>query len=91
MHNGQIYYYSISDLNFDLSKLLKVKSDSTDELPNPTYNFLLVFNSNKWRSNTQPHYDIPPVRLQNLSNLDFDLSRLPKVKCDDVIHHVAFY
>ncbi len=40
-----------------------------------------MFNSNIW-PNSAPLQDI---RLQNLSDLEFDLSRSLKVKCDDVI------
>ncbi len=40
-----------------------------------------MFNSNIW-PNSAPLQDI---RLQNLSNLAFDLSRSLKVKCDSVI------
>ncbi len=45
------------------------------------YAFLLVFNSNIWR-NSAPLWDI---MLQNLSDLDFDLSMSLKVNCDGVI------
>ncbi len=40
-----------------------------------------MFNSNIW-PNSAPLQDI---RLQNLSDLEFDLSRSFKVECDDVI------
>ncbi len=40
-----------------------------------------MFNSNIW-PNSAPLQDI---RLQNLSDLELDLSRSSKVKCDDVI------
>ncbi len=45
------------------------------------YMLSLMFNSNIW-PNSAPLQDI---RLQNLSDLEFDLSRSLKVKCDDVI------
>ena len=47
----------------------------------PLYIFLLIFNSNIW-PNSAPLQDI---RLQNLSDLDFDLPRSLKVECDGVI------
>ncbi len=40
-----------------------------------------MFNSNMW-PNSAPLQDI---RLRNLGDLEFDLYRLLKVKCDDVI------
>ena len=40
-----------------------------------------MFNSNIW-PNYAPKQDI---KHRNVSNLEFDLSRTPKVKCDDVI------
>ncbi len=69
----------LSDLEFDLSRSLKVKCDSVIGLP--IYAFLLMFNSNIL-PNSAPLQD---VRLQNLSDLEFDLSRSLKVKCDGVI------
>ncbi len=66
----------MSDLEYDLSRSLKVKCDSVIELP--IYAFLLMFISNIW-PNSAPLQDI---RLQNLSDLEFDLSRSLKVKCD---------
>ncbi len=69
----------MSDIEFDLSRSLKVKCDSIMLLP--LYAFLLMFNSNIW-PNSAPFQDI---RLRNLSDFEFDLSRSLKVKCDDVI------
>ncbi len=45
------------------------------------YAFLLMFNSNLWP------YSVPlqDIRLQNLSDLEFDLSMSLKVKCHDII------
>ena len=47
----------------------------------PTYDFLLMVNGNIW-PNTASLQDI---RLRNLSDLEFDISRSLKVKCDDVM------
>ncbi len=68
----------MSDLEFDLSRSLKVKSDV---IGLSLYAFLLMFNSNIW-PNSAPLQDI---RLYNLSDLGFDLSRSLKVKYDGVI------
>ncbi len=57
---------SFSDLDFDLSKSLKVISESVIGLS--IYDSLLVSNSNIW-SNSAPLQDIS---LLNLSDLDFD-------------------
>ena len=70
---------NLSDLEFDLSRSLKVKCDSVIGLP--IYAFLLMFNSSIW-PNSAPLQDI---RLQNLSDLKLGLSRSLKVKCDSVI------
>ncbi len=70
---------NLSDLDFNLSRSLKVKCNRTNGLP--IYASVLMFNSNMW-PNSAPLQDI---RLQNLSDLDFDLSRSLKVKCDGVI------
>ena len=73
---------SLSDLNFDLSRSLKVKCDSV--IAFCIYAFLLMINSNiilVW-PNTGPLQDI---RLRNLSDLGIDLWRTLKIKCDDVI------
>ena len=48
-----------------------------------------MFNINIW-PNSAPLEDITCIRLRNLSDLEFDLSRLLKVKCDDVIE-LAIY
>ncbi len=69
----------MSDLEFDLSRLLKVKCD--DVIGLSLYAYLLMFNSNIW-PNSAPLQDI---RLRNLSDLEFDLSRSLNVKCYDVI------
>ncbi len=57
------------DLEFDLSRSLKVKCEGGIGLP--IYGFLLMFNSNRGL-NWAPLRDIS---LQNLGDLDFDLSR----------------
>ncbi len=63
-------------LNFDLSRLLKLKC--VGGIGFPIYDFLWVFNSNIG-PNSAPLGDIS---LWNLSSLDIDLSRSLKVKCD---------
>ncbi len=70
---------NLSDLEFDLSRSLKVKCDSVIGLP--IYNFPLMSNSNIW-PNSAP---LRNVRLQSLSDLEFDRSRSLEVKCHDVI------
>ena len=60
---------NLSDLEFDLSRSLKVICD--DVIGLLIYAFLLMFNSNLW-PNSSPSQDI---RLRNLSELEFDLSR----------------
>ena len=66
-----------STLNFH--RHLNVKCDGT--IGFPIHEFLLVFNSNIW-PNSAPLQDI---KLQNLCDLDFNLSRALKVKCNDAI------
>ena len=70
---------NVSDLDFDLSRSLKIKCDSVIGLP--VYAFLLMLYSHIW-PNSAPLQDI---RLRNRSDLDFDLSGSLKVKCDGVI------
>ncbi len=70
---------NLSDLEFDLLRSLKVKCDSVIELH--IYAFLSMFHSNIWPK-SGPLQDIHDIRLQNLSDLEFDLSTSPKVKCD---------
>ena len=60
---------NLSDLDFDLSRSLKVKCDGVIGLP--IYGFLLMFNSNIW-PNSAPLLDIS---FQNLVDLDINLSR----------------
>ncbi len=60
---------NIDDLDFDLSRSLKVKCDGAIGLP--IYGFLLMVNSNIW-PNTALLQDIS---LQNMSDLEFDISR----------------
>ncbi len=74
-----IRFRNLSDLEFDLSRLLKVMCDDVIGLSINV--FLLIFNSNIW-PNWAPLLDI---RLQNLSDLEFDPSRSLKVKCDSVV------
>ncbi len=59
---------NLSDLDFDLSKLIMVKCDSAFELD--IYGFLAVFNSNI-RLNAAL---LRAIMFQNLSDLDIDLS-----------------
>ncbi len=65
---------NVSDLEFDLSRSLKVKCEGAIRLT--IYGFLLMFNSNIG-PNLAPLQDI---RLQNLDDLEFDLSRSLNVK-----------
>ncbi len=83
----QIYVYhtvlvslkSLIDLEYDLSRSLKVKCDGA--IGFPIYGFLLMLNSN-----IGPNYaPLRDIRLLNLGELDFDLSRSLKVKCDSAI------
>ncbi len=60
------------------SRSLKVKCDV---IRISLFAFLLMFNSNIWPNSAS----LQDIRLQNLSDLQFDLSRLLKVKCDDAI------
>ncbi len=73
---------NVSDLDFDLSSSLKVKSD--DVIGLPIYAFLLLFNSNIW-PNSAPLQDI---RLRYASDLQFDLSKSLEVKCDVIGHAI---
>ncbi len=61
---------NLSDLDFDLSMSLKVKSDGAVGLT-PHMPFPMVFNSNTW-PNSAPLRDL---KLRYLSDLDIDLSR----------------
>ncbi len=70
---------NLSDLDFDLSRSLKGKSDGVIGLA--IYGFLLMVNSNIL-PNLAPLWDI---RFWNLSDLDFDLSRSLKVKSHGAI------
>ena len=70
---------NLSDLDFDLSRSLKVKCESAIGLL--IYGFLLVFNSNIG-PNSAPLQDI---RLRNFGDLEFDLSRSLKIRCGSVI------
>ena len=64
---------------FDLSRSLNVKCHCAIELA--IIAFLLMFNSHIWPK-WAPFRDI---RLQNLSDIDFDQSRALQVKCDNAI------
>ena len=76
-----IYNASKCDLEFDLSRSLKVKCE--DFIGFSLYAFLLMFNSNIHVFGiTAP---LQYIRLQNVSDLEFDLSRPFKVECDSVI------
>ncbi len=70
---------NLSDLEFDLSRSLRIRCDSIIGLH--IYGFLSMFNSNLW-PNSAPLQD---SKLRNQSELDFDLSWSLKVKCDDII------
>ncbi len=60
---------NVSDLEFDLSKSLKVICD--DVIGLSIYAFLLVFNSKSWPNSAL----LQDIRLQNLNDVEFDLSR----------------
>ena len=62
---SDIRHQNFGDLDFDLSRSLKVKYDGIIELPE--YGFLSMVNSNIW-PNTAPLRDIS---LQNMSDLVF--------------------
>ena len=47
---------------------------------------LLIFNSNLWPNSAR----LQDVRLRNLRDLEFDLSRSLKVKCGSVIELYAY-
>ena len=64
----------MSDLDFDLSRSLKVKRDGVIRLP--IYGFLLMLNSNIGPNKAL----LRDVRLRNLGDLECDLSRSLKVK-----------
>ncbi len=64
---------SLSDFAFDLQDQ---KCDGTIGLP--IYCFILVPNSNIWPNSTH----LRDIKLQRLSDLDFELPRLLKVKSD---------
>ncbi len=65
---------NFGDLDFDLSRSLKVKCNGAIELP--IYGFLLMVNSNIWPNTAL--FEI--MSLENMSDLEFDLSRSLKVK-----------
>ena len=86
---------NLSDHDFGLSRSLKVKCDSAIGLP--IYGFLLMFNSDIW-PNSDPLRDISfqnikipilshlrDISLQNLSDVDFDLSRSGRIKYDGAV------
>ncbi len=75
-------FQNLSDLNIELSKLLRSNVITSIYY---AYAFLLrlklMFNSNIW-----PNFALlRDIRLRNLRDLGFDLSRALKVKCDGVI------
>ncbi len=58
---------NLSDLDFDLSRSLKVKCNGAVGLP--ICDFLLAFNSNTW-----PHSaPLEDMSLRNLSEIDIDI------------------
>ncbi len=72
----------------DLSRWLNMKCDNVIGLP--IYAFLSMFNINIWPKSAPLH----DIEHQNLNDLDFDLSRSLKVKCDVIglaIHDFLFY
>ncbi len=78
-HLRDIRLRNVSDLDFDLSRSLKVKCDSATGLP--MYAFVFMSNSNTG-PNMAPLRDI---RLQNLSDLEFYLSRSLYVKFNGAV------
>ncbi len=60
---------NLSDLEFDLSRSLKVICD--DVIGFSKCAFLLMFNSNLWSNSAV----LPDIRLRNMSDIEFDLSR----------------
>ena len=74
-----IMLWNVSNLDFDLSRSFKWKSDGVIGLP--IYGFLYMVNSNI-RPNSAPLRD---MMLWNRSDLDVDLSMSLKVKSDSAI------
>ncbi len=62
-------------VTYGLSRSLKVKYYGTTELP--TYGFLLMFDNTYGR--TRSYGSLWDIRLQNLSDIEFDLSGSPNV------------
>ncbi len=82
MYTIQIcYHQNLSDIDFDISRSLKAKFDSAIGFPIHVYGFLLMFNINIG-PNKAPLLDIS---LQNLGDLEFDLSRSLKVESNGAI------
>ncbi len=67
---------NLGDLEFDLSRSLKVKCKRVIGFPIPVYVFLFMFNSNIGHNYTT----LRDISLQNRGDLDFDISRSLKVK-----------
>ncbi len=70
---------NVSDLEFDLSRLINVKCHS--KLYSPYMVFLLMFISNVWPNSAL----CQAIRLRNISDLDFEFSITPMVKSNGVI------
>ncbi len=81
-----IRFLNPSDLDFELSKSLKVKSDGVIALA--VHGFLLMANSNI-RANSVPLRDIKALKSQ-WPWLDLDLSRSLKIKRDGVIGLIIY-
>ncbi len=77
-HSGS-YHWNLDDLDFDLARSLKVKSNCAVGLT--ICDFLLRYKSNYMSIS----HRLGNLKSWNLSDLDFDLSRSLKVKSDDVI------
>ena len=71
----------LNDLDFDLSRPIKVKYDGTIRLP--IYGFLLMFSSNIGPNQAPLRYTC--IWIQNLGEFELDHSRPLKVKCDSAI------
>ncbi len=70
--------YKASKSEWPWLEPFKVKYDSAIELP--IYGFLLLFYRNVWPNSAT----LQDIRLWNVRDLEFDLSRSLKVKCDSV-------
>ncbi len=75
----EIKHRNLGDLDFDLSRSLKVKCEGAIGLP--IYGFLLMFHSNIGPNSAV----FREIRLRNLGDLDFDLSKSLKVNSNGAV------